>query len=288
MSYQGIYINLDRCPERRAALDAELARYGLTQRYRRLPAIDGNPDKIQSRLKNGEVGCFLSHVRALQEGLKTNQHLHVVEDDTIFAACTAPTIEWAISSGAVGDYDILYTDIAFPFTNDSFRMFKNLFDRAVTRNAAGGIQTIEFQALNLKPVEFLSTSSYLVNKNSFQKLRQLYEAEVAEGIRVPIDLFFRNHARVGSLKVGCLFPFITSGRVEEVFTSTVRTKPDTTRKFTAATIARYSFFVGCDWDQCQKWMDEYIAQPPANDRHAQLLARLLAFSLLIDEKTPTP
>jgi hypothetical protein len=68
-----------------------------------------------------------------------------------------------------------------------------------------------------------------------------------------------------------------------VYISTVRSKPDTSRKFTAATIARYSFFVGCDWDQCQKWMDQYITEPPASDKHTGLLARLLAFSLRLND-----
>lgn len=288
MSYQGLYINLDRCAERRAALEAELAHHNLTERYKRLRGIEGNPHALESTLSNpNEIGCFLSHIEALKEGAKNPQHLHIVEDDTIFAKCTTQTIEWAIASNAIDGYDLLYTDIAMPLSNESYRMFKNLFDQAVTRNAAGAIQNVKFQILDLKTVPFLTTSSYIVNKNSFQKLLQLYETELAEGIRVPIDLFFRNYAQIGGLKVGCLFPFVTSAKVEETLTSTVRIKPDATRKFTAANIGRYSFFIDCDWNECQRLMDTYIQQPPAHDQHAQLLSRLLAFSLLVDTK-PTP
>ncbi len=284
MNYHGIYINLDRSTERRAALETALAHFNLTPHYQRLSGTEGNPDNLLSPLKKAEVGCFVSHVRALRQGLSAHQHLHILEDDSILTACTASTINWAVSSGTIDDFDILYTDIAIPYTNDSFRQFKTLFDRAVTRNTAGQITSVEFKAINLDSIEFLSTSSYIVNKNSLKKLADLYETEIAAGIRLPIDLFFRTHAKVGGLKVGCLFPFITSTRVEDVHTSTVRSKPDLTRKFSAATIARYSFFVGCDWDQCQKWMAEYITEPPADDRHAQLLAKLLAFSLMIDDK----
>lgn len=284
MSYQGLYINLDRCTERRAAMEAELMRYGLTQHYKRLRGADGNEANIHSPLANaGEIGCFLSHIGALREGMKTGEHLHIVEDDTLFAACTAPTLEWALSSGVADAYDILYTDIAMPLANDSYRLFKNMFDRCVKRDAGGTIIGAEFQAIDLSSVEFLTTSSYLVHKKSLKKLHALYEEEYAAGLRLPIDLFFRNHAKVGSLKIGCLFPFVTSARVEETLTSTVRLRPDASRRFTAANLGRYSFFVGCDWDECQRLLDAHIPPLPVTDRHAQLLAQLLGFSLMAEE-----
>jgi GR25 family glycosyltransferase involved in LPS biosynthesis len=281
MPYRGIYINLDRCPERRRAMESEFARFNLAPRYGRLRAADGNQAGLASPLKNpGEIGCFLSHAKAVQENLDAGQNLHVIEDDTVFANCAAQTLDWAIASGELDAFDILYTDIAMPLANDSYRMFKSLFDEAVTRDAAGTIGSVKFRALDLKEIAFLTTSSYLVNKHSLRKLNRLYEDEIAENIRLPIDLFFRNQAQVGALKIGCLFPFVTSINVEDTLTSTVRRNDDPTRRFTAANIGRYSFFVGCDWEKIKALMDKYIAQPPAGDRHAQLLARLLAFSLI--------
>lgn len=286
MGYQGIYINLDRSTERRTEIESELARYNLGAQYKRLSAVEGNAWNLTSPLTNAnEIGCFLSHVTALKEGMKSNQHLHIIEDDTIFAACTHPTITWAIDSGMIDEYDILYTDIAIPLSNESYRTFKKLFDTNVVRNENGSISSVKFQALDLKTVEFLTTSSYLINKNSFSKLMSLYKTEITEGIRVPIDIFFRNYAKIDGLKIGCLFPFITSAKVEETLTSTVRKKPDTNHKFTAANIGRYSFFVGCDWNECERLMQTYIKQPSTDDHHAQVLVKLLAFSLTVDEKT---
>jgi GR25 family glycosyltransferase involved in LPS biosynthesis len=281
MSYQGIYINLDRSAARRAALETELARLGLTERYQRLPAVDGNTLRLTSPLKNpNEIGCFLSHVEALKAGLNSDLPLHIIEDDTVFAACAERTLNWAITSGVINDFDILYTDIAMPLSNESYRTFKSLFDRSVNRDAAGNIASVKFQTLNLQDIPFLAASSYLVNKNSVQKLLRLYDNEIAAGVRIPIDLFLPSQAKVGAIKIGCLFPFVTSINVEETLTSTIRLKPDTTKKFTAANIGRYSFFVDCNWDICQNLMHSHIVQPPPSDRHAKLLTQLLAFSLI--------
>lgn len=280
MSYQGVYINLDRSADRRAEMEAELARVGLTQRYKRHPAADGNEAKVNSPLKNaGEIGCFLSHAAALKANAGTDRHLHILEDDVVFATSTARTLDGLIADGALENFDILYTDIAMPLANDSYRDFKNLFDRAVTRDAAGKIARVAFQTLDVQSVSFHSASSYVVNKKSFAKIAALYDAEIAAGIRAPVDDFLHLQAKVGAIRSGCVFPFITSVRVEHTLDSTVRIKPDVTRKFTATNIGRYSFFIDCDWQTCQRLMDTYIPPPPADDRHAQLLSRLLAFSL---------
>ena len=289
MTYQGIYINLDRSTDRRAEMETELARVGLGTRYKRLSAVDGKTSHFQSPLTNpSEVGCFLSHVAALKEGLKNPQHLHIVEDDTVFARCTDAAIDWAIKCGHLDQFDILYADIALPLSNESFRTFKKLYDQTVTRDAHGAIAQAAFQIIDLKDQDYTAASSYIINAQSLKKLEQLYHAEIAKGIRVPVDDFLKLQAKVGAIKAGCLFPFVTSIRVEHTLDSTIRIRPDTSRKFTAANIGRYSFYVDCDWNECQRLMDAHIKMPAEDDRHTQLLARLLAYSLTLDDKKTTP
>ena len=286
MSYQGFYINLDRSTARRAEIESELARCNLTARYKRFSAVNGNPLNLPSTLRNAsEVGCFMSHVGVLDEALKNpQQHLHVIEDDAIFAACTAQTVDWAITSGLLDKVDILFTDIGVPYENNAYRRLKLLHDQCVTRNAGGQITRAAFQVMDLSEIEFNGTSSYLVNKNSMAKLRAMYQAEIDQGLRVPIDVFFRLQAEVGALKCGCLFPFVTSVRVEHTGASTVRMTPDSTGKFTASNIGRYTFFIDCDWNECERLANTYTKPLPAGDRHAQMLGRLLAFSLLAEEE----
>lgn len=280
MSYAGLYINLDRCPERRAEMEAELARYGLSERYRRHPAAEGDTlDLPNPRLNNGEIGCFISHAAALGDHLGTGEHLHIAEDDTVFAPGTEAVLNRIIASGEIDAYDVLFADIALPLSNDAYREFKTLYDSIMVRDAAGAIKGAAFQILGLSPHMAPAASSYLVNKNALGKIHRLLQDELTQGARLPVDAFLLEKIRDGTIKAGFIFPFITSVRVERTMDSTVRKVADTTLRFTASNLARASFFIGCDIGECEKLFQKHFPAPPAEDRHAQLLAQILAFSL---------
>ena len=95
-------INLDRDTERMASIHANLVRIGLS--YERLPAVMGKdvPDwenlvdlsayAWRNRLdipRAGEVGCYLSHLKAMETFLKTDAPWCVIlEDDAeVLPAC---------------------------------------------------------------------------------------------------------------------------------------------------------------------------------------------------------
>src|SRR5215510_12227022 len=81
-SYLGLYINLDRSPERRTALEKQLSDLNLHSHYRRFPAVDGREiDTSKSPLGPGEVGLFLSHCRAVEHARAKGVSVHVLEDD---------------------------------------------------------------------------------------------------------------------------------------------------------------------------------------------------------------
>ena len=63
MSYKGFYINLYCSADRRTAMEIELGRVNLKQRYKRVRAADGNEEKIVSPLKRR--GNRLFHVACL-------------------------------------------------------------------------------------------------------------------------------------------------------------------------------------------------------------------------------
>jgi len=280
MAFVGIYINLDRCPERRAEIEGEFLRLGLNGKYSRLPAADGNALNLSNpKLNNGEIGCFTSHYLALKQNLGSGQHLHVIEDDTLFASCTESVINRIIDSGELDQLDLLYTDVAIPLSNDAFKALKATYDSIVTRDESGALQSAAFQILPLNEYMFVTTSSFVINKNSIEKLYRLYHEELTSGASVPIDVFLRQKIDAGIIQAGCVFPFITSVRVDRVMDSTVRKVRDVTYRFTAAAIARYSFFIGCDWAECKK-MVESLPAPDRDDRHADILARVLEFSLV--------
>jgi len=93
LNLQTIVISLLRSPQRREKAAAELSRTNLKWSF--LDAVDGSklqshPLEYKSRkvkrllgfeLTPNEIGCFLSHKRAWQECLKSNQPTLVFEDD---------------------------------------------------------------------------------------------------------------------------------------------------------------------------------------------------------------
>jgi GR25 family glycosyltransferase involved in LPS biosynthesis len=284
MTYRGLYINLDRSTDRRAEMEAEMARVGLKDRYQRLSATDGQTLSLLTHLNNkNEAACFLSHVAALKSPLDGNPHRHIIEDDVIFAARAGVTLDKIVNSNAMNAYDILYTDLAIPLSSESLRPFKARFDNAIKRDTSGIIASVVFDIMPLKDVAFTGASSYLVNREAISKLTELYDAEINAGIRLPVDDFLRLQGQIGALRVGCLFPFVTSVRVEHTISSTVRKNPDASRRFTAANLARYSFFVDCDYAECERLLKTHIPSPAADDHHTQLLSSLLGFALTLPE-----
>ncbi len=70
------YINLDHRTDRREEVEGELRTLGLLGTASRFPAI---------KLKDGRIGCTMSHLKCLQQAKENNlPHLMLVEDDIHF------------------------------------------------------------------------------------------------------------------------------------------------------------------------------------------------------------
>ncbi|MDE2029673.1 MAG: glycosyltransferase family 25 protein [Alphaproteobacteria bacterium] len=278
--YNGFFVNLGRSAERRAQTEAELARHGLTHRYARFAAAEGNALNVPNphNLSDGVIGCFTSHYLLLKQNLGSDKHLHVVEDEVLFADCAARVIDWAIETGYADDYDIVYTDISVPLRNEIHKLYKSAYDKAVKRNADGKIESVAFDVLNVCNRTYASTSSFLVNKNAIRKIHDMFEAELARGPTNPVDIIIREKNHRGHLKVGCIFPFVTSTRLGNFFASTIDARPDREPEL-AVDLARTMFFIDSDWDKCQAYLDRYAPPPPADDKLAHMLGQLLTYSL---------
>lgn len=283
MSYLGFYINLDRSRERRAEIEAELARHNLAQAYTRFKAADGNALNLPNpHLKPGEMGCFTSHYLLLKKSLDRAEHLHVVEDDVLFSSHAEGAIRATIANGELERYDIVFTDTYVPINVDAFRFYKELFDRSVTRDPSGAITGAGFSVIDLAGRLFATTSSYLVNGKSIRKLYNILTKEITNAPRVPIDLLIRNKAAQGIIKVGCLFPFVTSVRLDAGLATTIAERDAIGRHdrltVLAGDIARHSFFIEGSLAKCRDYVEKFLPAPGA-DPHAELLARILAFAL---------
>ncbi len=279
MKYTGFYVNLDRNPERRARIEQELARHGLSG-YARFRASDGNELKFPNPvLKEGEMGCFTSHYRLMMENKDTLQPIHVIEDDIIMSSQVEPLLDQVIETGELDKYDIICTDVAVPLQNTLCIAYKTFYDANVKRDDSGNITSVTYSLIDLKELAFGSTCSYLVNPKSIGKLAHLFEDELKRGPRVPVDIFIRKLCQEGVLKVISVFPFITSIRPESCFASSMEKRFDDLPAL-ASNMLRHSFFVGCEMPQLLEEAGKVFPQPEAGDTHRQLMMKLLGYSLM--------
>jgi len=274
VSYTGIYINLDRSTERRAAIEAELAQYGLAARYRRFAAADGNILGLPTSLTDSETGCLTSHYLAVKDNHDCPTHLHVVEDDAMFSRLTDRMIRHVIASNLIDRYDILFLDSVIDPLQEGlpFREYKELYDKCIIRDERGNVAKVNFT-----PIEYVATStSYLVNSRSIGKLLSVYDKALAGGPKEAVDTMIRNKGQAGAIRVGCLFPFLTSIRLDGIASTITGRKSDDLSAL-AMNLSRHSFFVGCDIRALLDYAEKVL--PPTTDPHYRLLSRVLGFSL---------
>jgi GR25 family glycosyltransferase involved in LPS biosynthesis len=275
VSYQGFYINLDRSPARRAHIEGELARYGLSHRYRRFAAADGNVLNFPNpHLSTAEIGCFSSHYELLRQNIASPQHLHILEDDAVLSHLTAQTIDKTISSGLIDQYDVLFTETFLTPINFDYGDAIGLWEKAVERDAAGAIVDIRPTVIR----HIGGTSSYLVNRRSIPRLLEILERELGRGAAEGIDIFMRQAMSQGMLATGCLFPFVTGVQLDDVVDSTIPGRSQGKLTQIAATLGRTVFFVGADLAALNALAVQHLPAPENDPRHA-LLNRILGFTL---------
>ncbi len=272
MAYAGFYINLDRSTDRRDAMAEQLTRLDLAERYRRFPAVDGNLlAAARTKLTAGELGCFMSHYRLLQENRDSQTHLHIIEDDVVLAACAGQVVDQIVTSATIDDHDLLFTDMALPVDFKFYREARIRYERQIRRPGDGTAPTIQF---NFFPY-IACTASYLVNRRSIGLICDILGRELERGASAPIDVVLRAKVAEGKLRVKCLFPFITS-ILPGKFPNTVERGARDKISDLAVDLVRHSFFVDCDRTATLHLAEQQLAAPDQGS-HGRLLAVVLGF-----------
>jgi hypothetical protein len=131
-------------------------------------------------------------------------------------------LQLLFDSDLLNNFDIIFTDISLPFHLFEIRAYKTLLDNSVEKDKSGRIISVKkYTVIDLKTRFFASTSSFLVHKNSIAKLYNLLHEEIELGPRKPIDLFIRDKVHEGKIRAGCIFPFITSIKLDHIFKTTI-------------------------------------------------------------------
>ncbi len=277
-SYHGLYINLDRSTERRAALEARLSGLGLAGRYARLPGIDGASLNLPAGpLRPGEVGAFHSHTRSLERARGFGTAVHILEDDAILCEHTAPVIEDAIAAKFFDRFDILFTDMFVSCHLGLLKSLKASFDRV--KPAPG--RTLRFgdlQVLDLAGQNFACLTSYVVGARALERVHALCVGELAAGSRLPVDLFIRNCVLSGQLRAAVVVAFVTGFDFDGVAGSTIVEGEGARPSVAVLAALRYSFYVKRDLAHADALMKAAIGQQE-DDPHRDLIVRAVDFVL---------
>ncbi|MES1265086.1 MAG: glycosyltransferase family 25 protein [Variovorax sp.] len=281
--YTGFYINLDRSPDRRREIEAELAKYNLTESYARFAAVDGSKESLaNSKLRPGENGCFLSHYRALVQAKASGNGVHLVEDDVILSSQVGPTAKLILGSRIFDQYDILFTDTFVHPNLPELRTYKQTFDTLIP-DTDKLPEKIPYKIFSLKGRAMATTPSYFVGASAIDRVINVFRQGIDRGLTLPLDIFMRKCVEDGSLRIGCLFPFITSVRLEHILNTTIddRDKQTTNPSVLLMALLRYSFFIGRDLKGYAEPILDKILAPLAQkpDPHRAFMLKALDFYL---------
>ena len=130
-----LMINLDRSPERLEFQKKQFEEHGL--QFERFPAVDGRKDnsellnsiKLSDKwdiLKNGAIGCALSHYLILKKMVDENiDNIIVFEDDVILCEQFITTFNEYYNQDDL-NYDIIYLGSQFCFEKDYDEIKNNI------------------------------------------------------------------------------------------------------------------------------------------------------------------
>lgn len=186
--FQGLFINLDARPDRLARIQREFRRFGLTDRYARVRAF---PDL------RPHVGCFRSHLKAIELAEQIGGLVHILEDDSILSDKLAAFLSSSRVRVLLDTYDMLHLDMWVDPTDASFNVYQE------------GMKTGLIELGTPGGARLAATSSYVVAPRSIAKLRRLLRHHL-ESNTGPIDAVCGKLVEAGEIKVAVVMPFLTS------------------------------------------------------------------------------
>jgi len=279
--YEGYFINLDRSVDRREKFEKQIETLGLSEIYRRFPAVDGSTLNPTMRLKARSVGAFLSHRNVLVEAKDKRPFVHILEDDTIFSEQMAPAICFAIERRLFDRFDVIFTDIAVQADLNFMRVLEANFE-GFSQKRIGDFEPKDVTLIDLKRFGFAGLPSYVIDARCIDRLVARYDNEIRRGPNIPIDLFVRKEIYEGRLRAACFFPFLSTVNFDDVVVTTTGRDDEIGDTRLVLALLRYAYFIGADLEgRAVPLLDEIIRRAKLNikDPHRTFLTHLLGFIL---------
>jgi hypothetical protein len=207
----GFYINLDRSEDRRAVLESRLAELGLTERFSRIPAVDGRASSVRPDITmRSELGCYLSHLDAIRAGAASGRWTHIIEDDVVISRFMEPVLDVVLSTPQYERFDLILTNCGLGLDTNVVSTFRDIYDRSVQVGDDGRVNSVNSVSVAyLNGLEFFSAASYLINPASIGRVMALLDTELDRAPFTAIDAVYQDLARQRALTIGVTIPFLT-------------------------------------------------------------------------------
>jgi GR25 family glycosyltransferase involved in LPS biosynthesis len=231
---EGCFINLDGAVERRRNMESQLARSDLAGAVHRLPALEG--DGRAQALSPPELGCFLSHERAILPEAKAPFRL-VLEDDVLIPPNLGARLA-ALLPRLPGEWDLLLLNMMVNVRRGT--QVRTLMRLWKTLEAAPGER---YEMLDAATYFCWLAAAYVVPPRS--RLRALLAG--AHGWQKPFDVQVRDWLQQGHLKGYVVFPYLVG--IDPGPPSQLGRAADSQAMHAAATNL---FWRDADLDQCEQ------------------------------------
>jgi GR25 family glycosyltransferase involved in LPS biosynthesis len=285
--WDGFFINLDRSVDRRNHMEEQLRAGGLDH-YRRFSGSDGRLIRTSSKRTPGEVGTYLSHLNLLRIAASGDRPIHVLEDDVIVSALTADAISAVIANRVLEQFDLLFLETYVGRDVQHVRRWRAVFDEV--RQRAWPVRTADqLRVMDITSSYLFGTTSYLAQPSGMKRVVAVLDEEWRRGPTIPLDRVMQAAARAGRLRIGCLFPFVTSLDLHLNSLSEAK-RAERTDDILVQSLLRYSFYVNADIDGVARPAISKLmaARFGETDSVTELHADVLRYYLRRPEGEPAP
>jgi GR25 family glycosyltransferase involved in LPS biosynthesis len=285
--WDGFFINLDRSVDRRNHMEEQLRAGGLGH-YRRFSGSDGRLIRTSSKRTPGEVGTYLSHLNLLRIAANGDRPIHVLEDDVIVSALTAGAISSVIANRVLEQFDLLFLETYVGRDVQHVRRWRAALDEV--RQRAWPVRTADqLKVMDITSSYLFGTTSYLAQPSGMKRVIAVLDEEWRRGPTIPLDRAMQAAARAGRLRIGCLFPFVTSLDLHLNSLSEAK-RAERTDDILVQSLLRYSFYVDADIDGVARPAISKLmaARYGETDSVTELHADVLQYYLRRPEGEPAP
>lgn len=266
----GYYINLDRSPERRSAMDAQLARLGMPW-VRRFAAVDGADLAAPPRcaISTGELACFASHAQAIAAPSAGGFRL-VLEDDVEIAE-DLPAIVQGFGLAQLEAYDLVFLDCQPHVNATAVMTLWNCLQTHRTDATTGRVSGANIY--NADDLYHFGATAYIVTPAGRARLPALLQQALHEGPALPIDLWLARMGHEKQLRLAVIAPFLATPTLASYAATTLVQRPAAPEEIVGMNALRRMFFAG-PWEPADAYSQAWRAQPHSNDPQLNLLTSL--------------